>query len=108
MRHNLQAKAVPSFFLVVFVFYLFVSVSGQMPVEEKNCITSHRTLALGIVVQWEKSKHKEAKVGCDICHGSDHSSAIDVGLAKIPTPETWGNCHPHQCDGYKAGKHVSA
>jgi hydroxylamine dehydrogenase len=108
MRHNPRAKVFLSFFLVVFVFYLFVSVSGQVPVGEKNCITCHRTLAFGIVVQWEKSKHKEAGVGCDVCHGSDHSSLTDVGLAKMPTPQTCGNCHPDQFDGYKAGKRASA
>jgi len=108
MRYNLRVKVVLSFFLVILVFCLFTSLFGQVSPEGKRCITCHRTLAPGIVSQWEKSKHHDAGVECDICHGSDHSSAADVGLAKMPTPQTCGNCHADQFEGYKAGKHASA
>jgi hypothetical protein len=62
MRRNLRAKAVLSFSLVVFVLYLFIFVSAQVPAGEKRCITCHRTLVPGIVAQWEKSKHHDAGV----------------------------------------------
>lgn len=73
-----------------------------------SCIQCHRDLQPNLVADWEASKHSAKGVACGVCHGSEHSSAEDVAKAKLPTPETCGQCHAKQVKQFSAGKHALA
>ncbi len=73
-----------------------------------SCVECHRTVTPSIVTDWEISKHSSSGIDCADCHGSQHSSAVDVAKVEIPTPETCGQCHSDQVTQFTAGKHSKA
>ena len=72
------------------------------------CVQCHSQVTPKIVTDWKASKHSEAGISCDACHGGDHTTATDVAKAKIPTPDTCGTCHATQVAQFKRGKHSMA
>ena len=74
------------------------------------CVACHEKLNPGLVSQWRASKHAQADkvVGCDTCHGSDHTSDADVEKAKDATPKTCKKCHFKQVKQFEKGKHALA
>ena len=72
-----------------------------------KCIECHSKVTPNIVSDWKLSRHSQMDVGCDACHGDQHTSAADVGKVKIPTPETCSTCHETQVAQFKKGKHAS-
>src|SRR5215469_6713247 len=73
-----------------------------------QCVECHTKVTPNIVSDWKQSKHHEMAIACDTCHGSDHMTAADAAKAKIPTPETCGQCHDTQLSQFKKGKHSMA
>jgi hydroxylamine dehydrogenase len=73
-----------------------------------QCVECHTKTTPNVVNDWKLSKHAEAGIGCDACHGSDHVSNTDASKAKIPTPEICGQCHDTQVRQFKKGKHAIA
>jgi hypothetical protein len=47
-------------------------------------------------------------IGCEVCHGSDHSTAADAAKSTMPTLETCAHCHGQQATQFKKGKHALA
>jgi hydroxylamine dehydrogenase len=74
----------------------------------QQCVDCHKKLTPNIVSDWQLSKHSLNAVDCSICHGNEHQSAADVAKAKIPTPETCGQCHEQRVAEFKRGKHAAA
>lgn len=74
----------------------------------EGCVECHTKATPGAVSDWKLSKHAELGIGCEACHGSDHVSAMDAAKAKIPTPDTCGQCHADRVAQYKKGKHALA
>ncbi len=88
---------------VIFISFAFVAaVSAQV------CVDCHQKVTPNIVSDWQLSKHSQNKIDCSDCHGDQHTSAQDVAKAKIPTPDTCGNCHEERVKQFKAGKHAVA
>jgi len=73
-----------------------------------QCVECHANLTPNVVTDWKQSRHHQVGVMCDTCHGTDHTSAADAAKAKIPTPETCGQCHDAQVAQFKKGKHAMA
>ncbi len=73
-----------------------------------NCVECHSKQTPNIVSDWKLSKHSGAGVGCDVCHGDQHTSAADAGKALIPTPDTCAPCHDERVAQFKKGKHAMA
>jgi hydroxylamine dehydrogenase len=91
------------FIVAALVGILFVSgVSAQV------CVNCHKRVTPNIVSDWQLSKHSQNEVDCSVCHGDQHTSAQDVALVKIPTPETCGGCHDTRVQEFKSGKHAVA
>jgi hydroxylamine dehydrogenase len=72
------------------------------------CIECHQKNNPNIVADWKISRHSEVQVGCADCHGEEHQSTNDFTKAKIPTPDTCGECHETQVKQFKGGKHAAA
>jgi hypothetical protein len=72
------------------------------------CVACHQRTSPSIVADWKASRHAGVGVGCAECHGSDHRTKDDAARAKLPTPETCGQCHEEQVAGFKRGKHAFA
>ena len=45
------------------------------PVLAEDCVSCHEKNSPGAVLDWKASAHFDAGVGCDTCHGDQHSSA---------------------------------
>ncbi|MCB9358061.1 MAG: cytochrome C [Calditrichaeota bacterium] len=76
--------------------------------QSEKCISCHTTTTPGAVNDWKLSKHAENGITCDVCHGSEHQKADNFKLAKLPTPETCGQCHEDQVTQFSKGKHALA
>jgi hypothetical protein len=74
----------------------------------QTCVECHRKVTPNIVSDWQLSKHSQNAVACDSCHGDEHKTASDAAKAKIPTPETCGQCHAERVAQYKNSKHAAA
>ncbi|UCF38212.1 MAG: cytochrome C [Acidobacteriota bacterium] len=89
------------------VFLVLLITSGTLLAQE-DCVECHSKKTPSIVSDWKLSKHSEGGIGCDVCHGDQHTSAEDVSEVELPTPETCAPCHADQVDQFKAGKHAAA
>jgi len=98
MRHSTFQTTLIILFSVIFVS----AVSAQV------CVECHKKITPNIVSDWQLSKHSQNKIDCSECHGDQHKSAQDVAKAKIPNPDTCGNCHEERVKQFKAGKHAAA
>ena len=83
------------------------NVSAATAAGEK-CVECHTKTTPNVVNDWKLSKHASLGIGCEACHGSDHTTAEDAAKAKIPTPDTCGQCHADRVDQFKKGKHAVA
>ncbi len=72
------------------------------------CVDCHTEVTPNIVDDWHLSKHSEADVTCDTCHGEGHSSAEDVAKVSLPTLNTCNECHTDQVAQFSRGKHALA
>jgi hydroxylamine dehydrogenase len=72
----------------------------------EQCVECHAKTTPNVVNDWKLSKHSSVGIGCDACHGSEHTTAQDANKAKIPTPETCGQCHADRVEQFKKGKHA--
>ena len=81
--------------------------AGNAPAVSQ-CVDCHAKITPNIVSDWKQSRHSQNQVGCEACHGSEHTSAQDAAKAKIPTPDTCGSCHETQVAQFKKGKHSMA
>jgi len=74
----------------------------------QQCVDCHKKISPGIVADWQLSKHSGSDVSCDACHGDAHTTMSDFANAKIPTPDTCGECHEERVEQFKRGKHAFA
>ncbi len=73
-----------------------------------TCVQCHTKISPGVVTDWKLSIHFQEEVDCASCHGEDHTTMSDYGLAEIPTAETCASCHEDQVGQFKKGKHAFA
>jgi hypothetical protein len=97
------------------VAVVVVSILGGGPSaagdEPQGCIACHEKANPGLVEQWRQSRHahvEPTRVGCEDCHGSEHTTAEDVAEARTPTPNTCKKCHFKQVKSFLRGKHALA
>lgn len=88
----------------IILLVLISSVNAQT----NKCVECHYSKTPNIVRDWQMSKHAENEVSCSVCHGDEHTSAMDVSKVKLPTPETCETCHETQVTQFKKGKHSIA
>ncbi len=104
-------KPVSIFIITAFALLILASCNPSDPGDTADsgpCVTCHEQLTPGITDDFLDSKMAAAEVGCEDCHGNDHSSADNSELAQMPTPDTCKACHTDQYDQYAAGKHALA
>ena len=98
MRHS-------TFQTAAIILFSLISVSAA---SAQVCVECHKKITPNIVSDWQLSKHSQNKIDCSECHGDQHQSPQDVDKAKIPTPDTCGNCHEARVKQFKGGKHAAA
>lgn len=98
----------PAALIFSIFFLLSFSANAQNTTSEDACVNCHTRQSPDIVADWRQSRHHEAGVTCETCHGSAHTSAADANKAKIPTPDTCAQCHEQQVAQFKKGKHSMA
>jgi hydroxylamine dehydrogenase len=83
-------------------------LAGAGDAFSSSCIECHKKTQPSIVADWEKSKHAEIGMECEICHGEEHTTAEDAKAATIPTAHFCGSCHYDQLGQFEKGKHAVA
>lgn len=71
-----------------------------------GCEDCHRRLEPGLVQAWEKSRHHAERVGCDACHGRNHSLIFREN-GRV-SPRVCGRCHAEAVEEFSASKHAAA
>ena len=89
-------------------FIIQISIGFFAILNAQTCEECHYSVTPGIVSDWQISNHSKSGVDCAICHGDQHKSMVDFANARIPTPETCGECHINRVTEYKKGKHALA
>src|SRR5271165_1877995 len=91
--------------LLFLCFLVPVALAGPSLAQNAGaqCVDCHSKVTPNVVSDWKQSRHHEAGIECDTCHGSDHMTATDAAKARIPTPETCGQCHETQDVQFKKG-----
>ncbi|MFP4315622.1 MAG: multiheme c-type cytochrome [Desulfovibrionales bacterium] len=97
-----------SLVLLAAVFMLQGDPVNIAQAQEDSCVGCHTEETPGVVSDWKNSAHAANQIGCDACHGSEHTSAKDVEEAKLATHEVCAQCHSKQVEQYKSGKHSLA
>jgi hypothetical protein len=87
---------------LLFAIALLVS-----PAAGQECVECHKQLNPGVVSDWQLSAHAANEVGCETCHGGEHTSSRDVERVDIPTPRTCATCHEEQVIGLKSESEIS-
>lgn len=87
---------------------LIVFALAATPAAANVCVDCHLEVTPNIVNDWHLSKHSEAEVTCDVCHGEDHDSANDASEALLPTIDTCDQCHSDRVEQFSRGKHALA
>ena len=87
---------------VLFCLLLAPAPASAVPSECENC---HAKISPVMVKDFNRGKMAET-LTCDICHGSEHTSATDADKAQLPTIDTCRQCHPEQAAQYLDGKHA--
>jgi len=90
----------------VIIFLLGLLVASIALAQE--CVDCHKKVTPNIVSDWQLSKHSQNDVDCSVCHGDQHSSALDVAEVEIPTPQTCALCHQIRVQQFTDGKHAKA
>jgi hydroxylamine dehydrogenase len=84
------------------------SAAAARPGAGQACVSCHAQVTPRIVEDWKLSKHARAEVDCAACHGDAHRAKDDFAKARMPTPDTCGQCHDAQVAQFKKGKHAFA
>lgn len=71
-----------------------------------DCVTCHKDKTPAAVLQWQKSAHAKSGVGCDTCHGTNHS-LIEKGEARVDM-KVCGRCHKKALSDHQASRHGMA
>ncbi|HYW68720.1 MAG TPA: multiheme c-type cytochrome [bacterium] len=87
--------------IVVVVLCLATAVAWA----DDSCVQCHRGVTPGQVMDWESSRHHKMGIGCDTCHGADHTGADDAHLAALPDEHVCAECHEEQFEQFSRGKH---
>ena len=74
----------------------------------QDCVKCHLETTPAIVSDWQLSRHSAMSVGCEVCHGGDHTTADDVAESNSPTADTCAMCHARQFQQFSRGKHAAA
>jgi hypothetical protein len=90
------------------VALICLTAAGPSQAFADECVDCHAKATPGVVQDWRASRHVTENVGCATCHGSEHRSAADVALARLPTPDTCAPCHGEQVEQFSRGKHSKA
>jgi len=103
---------------IIVVLGLMIAVAAAFAVAQsapstpdkssQTCVDCHAKSSPGIVSDWKASKHAQKEVGCEACHGTNHSSAEDADKAGVAGTETCNQCHEGQVKQFNAGKHALA
>lgn len=77
--------------MIRYALLTLVLLFGASTALAQDCVGCHEKATPGAVMDWKTSLHAEADIGCDSCHGGQHSSAEDVEKLLTVTPDTCGD-----------------
>ncbi len=98
----------------VIVSLLFM-LNGTLAAQEdaKTCLECHRRGTPGVVAQWEASRHGEAGIECEYCHGADKGQPDAFEhygnlVSVIVSPKDCAQCHEREYSEQSGSHHAMA
>ncbi|GAB0058117.1 hypothetical protein SIID45300_02461 [Candidatus Magnetaquicoccaceae bacterium FCR-1] len=68
-----------------------------------TCLECHRERDGALVAAWEKSRHAQAGLECESCHGAEHDGAM--ARRARPVEACVSGCHERERSSYTLSKH---
>ncbi|MBF0416788.1 MAG: hypothetical protein HQL86_00870 [Magnetococcales bacterium] len=85
-------------------FFLVVTLwAGSAQVMAGTCLECHRERDGALVTAWEKSRHAQAGLGCEACHGAEHDGAM--ARRARPVEACASTCHARERSSHMLSKH---
>ncbi|MFN8589638.1 MAG: multiheme c-type cytochrome [Candidatus Eisenbacteria bacterium] len=106
-----MTKYLPAALAVAFVLSFAAPARAAEPAPgtpAAACVECHAKSSPGVVADWRASRHFGENVGCIKCHGGAHTTATDAANARMPTPETCGECHADRVEQFGRSKHAKS
>lgn len=78
------------------------------------CVACHTALTPGIVSDWQHSRHFQAEVTCNDCHGAEGKDRPDIQdhygqqIVVLVTPKDCADCHPKETQEFQQSHHARA
>lgn len=81
--------------------------------ENKTCVQCHRTQSAALVMEWERSRHGAAGIGCVDCHRSKPDVITawkheGVWISTLVTPKDCSQCHDGEYKQFARSHHARA
>ena len=74
--------------------------------KNQTCLECHAGFSPKIIEAWRHSKHASKQVGCESCHGTDHSTIFER-KGKVSS-KVCAECHAKQAREFDASLHAQA
>lgn len=81
--------------------------------DSKACIDCHRSTSPALVMEWERSRHAQAGIGCLDCHSANEGD-VDAWMhrgariATLVTPKDCAQCHETEAVEFSRSHHAKA
>jgi hypothetical protein len=78
-----------------------------------DCVSCHKKSSPALVMEWERSLHAKAGVGCDACHGAakgepDAWRHHGAWVSMLVTPKDCAQCHESEAQEFSRSHHARA
>lgn len=105
-------KTMGNLLFIFFLWVIFTNVPAAAQ-DSQQCAACHRKQSPALVMEWERSRHGEAGVGCLECHQAkkedpdawQHEGAV---ISALVTPKDCAQCHVEEYEQFSRSHHAQA
>ncbi len=81
--------------------------------QNQACVDCHRKTSPALVMEWQRSRHAEVRVGCLDCHGANTNKPgawkhEEAWITTLVTPKDCGECHEVEVAQFSKSHHAKA
>jgi len=87
--------------------------TSAAPADSQLCVSCHKANSPALVMEWQRSRHAQAGVGCVECHSANEED-VDawmhqgVRIATLVTPKDCAQCHESEVTEFSRSHHAKA
>ena len=89
------------------------TAQSATPAQNKACADCHAKSSPALVMEWQRSRHAEVKVGCLDCHAAETNRIgawkhEGMWITTLVTPKDCGQCHETEVQQFSHSHHAKA